>query len=68
MKVITVKTTEKLIPIPAKKYREFLVFESFASFTPTLSERKALRHAEKNLRAGKTFSYHELKHKLGFTS
>lgn len=69
MKAILDKAKKKdLILIPRMEYREFLVFKSFAEFSPNTLEKKALLRAERNFRVGKTLSYNELRNKLGFAN
>ncbi len=45
-----------------------LSLRDLREFSPTVSQKKALLLAEKNLKSKKTLSYNELVRKLGFTS
>ena len=59
---------DDLIVIPRKEY-EFLKQQNvLREFSPTVSQKKALLLAEKNLKSKKTLSYNDLVRKLGFTS
>lgn len=58
---------DDLVIIPRKEYEALLEFRKLKEFTPTATQKKALLRAENNFRRGKTFSYHELIKKLGFT-
>jgi len=57
-----------LVVVPRKEYEALTELRKTAEFAPTGAQRKALTKAEQNLKAGKTFSYHELVRKLGFAS
>lgn len=59
---------DDLVVITRKEYEALTELRKIAEFTPTVAQRKALAKAEQNLKAGKTFSYHELVRKLGFAS
>ena len=69
----TITATKKLtkrddfVMVPRKEYEALKELRKIAEFTPTSAQRKALENAERNLKTGKTFSYHELVRKLGFT-
>ena len=58
----------ELIVIPRKEYEELRAFRKATEFTPTLTQRRALVRAEKNLSKAKTLSYHDLVKGLGFAS
>lgn len=57
---------EDLIIVPRWEYEALLKFKEIKEFTPTATQRRSLRRAERNLKLGKTLSYHELVKKLGF--
>jgi hypothetical protein len=57
-----------LVVLPRKEYEALLEMKKYKEFTPTARQKKALAQARKNYRAGKTFTLHELKQKLGFTN
>ena len=56
-----------LVVIPRSEYEAFCGWKKIKEFAPSPSQKKALLRAERNLRLGKTFSYHELVSKLGAT-
>lgn len=58
---------DDLVVIPRKEYEILRDMSNYKEFKPTLAQKKALLRAERNLLKGKTFSYHELIRKLGFT-
>lgn len=58
---------DDLIIIPRKEYESLLKLKIIKEFVPTLTQKKALRRAERNFSAGKTLSYDNLVKKLGFT-
>jgi len=55
------------VTIPRRVYDELLEFKKLKEFAPTAAQKKALLKAEKNLKEGKTVSYHEVASQLGFT-
>lgn len=57
-----------LVVVPRKEYEALLELKKFKEFSPTVTQRKALLKAERNLLRGKTLSYHELVKKMGFAS
>lgn len=54
-----------LVLVPRKEYESFLKFKKITEFTPTASDKKALKLAEKNYKNGKSLSYDEFVTKLG---
>lgn len=48
--------------------REYEALKHFSEFRPTRAHKTALAKAERNLRRGKTLSYHDLIEKLGFAN
>ncbi|MDP3934723.1 MAG: hypothetical protein Q8Q46_00650 [Candidatus Giovannonibacteria bacterium] len=59
---------DDLIVIPRKDYEFLRQLRVMKEFSPSTAQKKALAQAEKNLKKGKTLSFNELVHKLGFTS
>lgn len=59
---------KELVLVPRKEYEALLELKKTKEFTPTISQKKALKKAEDNLKKRKTLSYHELAQKLEFTS
>lgn len=57
---------DDLVIILRKEYESLLKLKAIREFTPTLTQKKALRRAERNFSRGKTLSYGELAKKLGF--
>ena len=57
-----------VVIVPRKEYAALLGLKKMKEFNPTAAQRKALLLAENNLIKRKTFSYHELSKKLGFTN
>lgn len=57
---------DDLIIIPRKEYESLLKLKMIKEFIPTLTQKKALRRAERNFSVGKTLSYDNLVKKLGF--
>lgn len=57
-----------LVVIPRREYEALVRLRKMREFVPTASQKKALAEAEKNLKGGKTLSFHELSRKLGFTN
>ena len=55
-----------LIVVPRREYEALTELRKTAEFAPSAAQRKALAVAERNLKAGKTLSYHALARKLGF--
>lgn len=55
----------ELVVIPRSEYEALREGKKIREFAPSSSQKKALVRAERNLRLGKTFSYHELASKLG---
>ena len=55
-----------LVVVPRKEYEILLELREIVEFTPTASQKKALKRAEKNLRNKKSLSYNEVLSKLGF--
>lgn len=55
-----------LIVLPRKEYEALLELKKAIEFTPTAAQKKALKQAEKNFKAGKSLSFEELCGKLGF--
>lgn len=51
---------EDLVLIPRREYEGLLKLSKAREFTPTLTQKKALASAEKNLKLGKTLSYKTL--------
>jgi len=72
MTTITIPKTlakkDDLVVLPRKEYESLLELKAVKEFTPTLSQKKALVRAEANVKKGKTLSYNELIHKLGFAN
>jgi len=56
-----------LVIIPRKEYEAFLKFKKIKEFSLTVTQKRALVKAEKNLKQNKTLSYDDLVQKLGFT-
>jgi len=56
-----------LIVVPRREYEDLLKRKVRREFALTAAQRRSLRRALKNLRAGKTLSYDEFVRKLGFT-
>lgn len=56
---------DDLVVIPRKEYKALLKSQRVGVFSPTVAQRKALLRAEKNFRAGKSFSYDALFKKFG---
>ena len=52
--------------VPRKEYETLLRQRIFKEFTPTAAQKRALKQAMGEYRAGKTLSYNELVRKLGF--
>ncbi len=59
---------DDLVVIPRKEYEFLKELKAIKEFSPTVSQKKALFLAEKNLKSNKTLSYDGLVRKLGFTS
>ncbi|OHA13580.1 MAG: hypothetical protein A3J10_02745 [Candidatus Sungbacteria bacterium RIFCSPLOWO2_02_FULL_54_10] len=59
---------DDFIIVPRKEYEALTELRKTAEFVPTAAQRKALARAERNLKTGKTLSYHELVRKLGFAN
>ncbi len=59
---------DDLMIVPRKEYEALAELRKTAEFAPTAAQRRALAEAERNLKAGKTLSYHELVRKLGFAN
>lgn len=57
-----------LIVIPRKEYELLKQQNVLREFSPSVSQKKALLLAEKNLKNRKTLSYNDLASKLGFTN
>ena len=59
---------EELIIIPRKEYEEFSSWREktgyFREFTPTVSEKSALRRARENYKKGNYITLHEFKRKM----
>ena len=55
-----------LVVVPRKEYDALLELREIVEFTPTSSQKNALKRAEKNLRNKKSLSYDEVLSKLGF--
>ncbi len=53
--------------MPRKEYEVLIGLKKIREFVPTSAQKKALAIAERNVKKGKTFSYDELRKKLGFT-
>ena len=72
MNTITIpkKLAEKddLVVLPRREYEALLQLKKFKEFNPTATQKRALQKAELNLLKEKTFSYHGLAKKLGFTN
>ena len=51
---------DDLIVIPRKEYELLKQRGIFREFSPSVSQKKALLLAEKNLKSGKTLSYNDL--------
>ena len=58
--------------IPRKEYDEFSywkkLMKSWKTFTPTSAQKKQLRQARNDYKAGRSMSIYELKRKLGIKS
>lgn len=59
---------KELVLVPRKEYEALLELKKTKEFAPTISQKKALKKAENNLKKRKTLPYHEVAQKLGFTS
>lgn len=59
---------DDFIIVPRKEYEALTELRKTAEFVSTAAQRKALARAERNLKTGKTLSYHELVRKLGFAN
>jgi len=57
---------DDLIVIPRKKYEALLKLTRSVEFTPTVTQKNALKRAEKNLKNKKSLSYDEVLSELGF--
>ena len=57
---------DDLIVVPRREYEALTELRKTTEFTPIAAQRKALARAEQNVKAGKTFSYHELVRKVDF--
>jgi len=57
---------DDLIVIPRKKYEALLKLTKSVEFVPTVTQKNALKRAEKNLRNKKSLNYDEVLSKLGF--
>ena len=72
MNVITIPKkiagSDDLVILPRREYESLLYLKRTHEFEPTLTQKKALAHAEKNLKSGKTLSFDELASKLGFAN
>ena len=72
MSIITVpkelSKSKDLIAVPRKAYEEFLFWQkkikSIKTFKPTVSEKKALKRARKNLSQGEYITLDALQHGL----
>ena len=53
--------------ISREEYEALQTLKKIQDFSPTQSQKKALRCAERNFLRGTTLSYHELSKQLGFT-
>ena len=56
-----------LVVISREEYEALQTLKKIQDFSPTQSQKKALRCAERNFLRGTTLSYHELSKQLGFT-
>ena len=56
-----------LVVVPRREYETLLKRRILREFTLTAVQRKSLKRAMRNLRAGKTLSYDEFVRKLGLT-
>jgi PHD/YefM family antitoxin component YafN of YafNO toxin-antitoxin module len=56
---------DDLVVIPRREYEALVELKKIREFTPTLTQKKALARAERDLKQGKTLSYNELVSKLG---
>ena len=60
---------KELIAVPRKEYEKFVEWQgfdkTFKTFTPTATEKRALKRAREDYKKGKTISFNELKHRLG---
>ena len=56
-----------LVVISREEYEALQTLKKIQDFSPTQSQKKALRCAERNFLPGTTLSYHELSKQLGFT-
>lgn len=55
-----------LVLVPRREYESLLKQRILKEFIPTAAQKRALKQAMKERRAGKTISYDELVRKLGF--
>lgn len=55
----------ELVVIPRKEYEALRSFKRVSEFAPTLTQKRALMQAEKDLAEHKTLSYNELVKKMG---
>lgn len=55
---------DDLIIVPRKEYEALTELRKTTEFVPTVVQKRALAQAERNLKAGKTLSYHTLASKL----
>ena len=63
-----IKKGDELVLITRREYVELLDSKRVPEFTPTDSQKKALRQARKNQRSGNFLTFNDLKERLGFTN
>ena len=59
---------DDVVIVPRKEYEALIELRKTREFTPTVAQKRALVKAEKNVKRGKTLSYHELVRKLGLAN
>lgn len=60
---------EELVLIPRRKYEEFLDLEKIIKIVkPTKSELRTIKQVRKEIKKGKSISWHELKQELAHCS
>jgi len=58
----------ELILVSRREYEALLGLRTTSEFKPTKTQISALARAERNLKSGRSLSYHELTRSLGFTN